>query len=224
MLKTLAADVRTYPSLASLTLGRLVFIPPLVFFICSGAQFAAAGFLAAFLVADHLDGVIARRVNADGPTRRALDSISDRIAIWSVYATMVALTYAALPIVLILAARDLYCARLCYRVMRSRLVAIGADWPYRVLSALLAAWVIAAPTMAGSARTASLGLVALFSVVVAIDLRLAVARVLAMPGAIKATVIHAGTLRSYRPDWATAPTSTRGGDRSSAEQTLLLIR
>lgn len=204
MLKRLASDMRAGQSLASLTLGRLVLIPPVIVFIDLRAHLAAILSLCAFLVVDYCDGVLARRRGADGPTRRALDSASDRVAIWAVFIAMTALSYAALPLVLVLGLRDVYCAYSCHRVMRNRFVAIGADWPYRCLNALLAAWVMAAPALSSTARTGALGVLFLLSLLVALDLRTAIKRVEAMPAAVASTVIPAGDVRLWQSRLITA--------------------
>jgi phosphatidylglycerophosphate synthase len=198
MLKRIVADMRSHRSLAGLTVGRLVLIPAVILFISEGARLATFLTLTAFLLVDYFDGVIARRRGADGPTRRALDSASDRIAIWAVLITMVALSYAALPIILLLAMRDVYCVYLCAQPMRERFVAIGADWPYRGLNACLALWVIIAPEISHPARTAALGGIALFSLFVAYDLRIVTMRVRALPGSVVARVISAGELRTWQ--------------------------
>jgi phosphatidylglycerophosphate synthase len=198
MLRRVVSDIRAGQSLASLTLGRLVLIPPVIVFIDLGAHLAAIVSLSAFLVVDYYDGTLARRRSADGPTRRALDSTSDRIAIWAVFIAMTALSYAALPLVLVLGVRDVYCAYSCHRVMRNRFVAIGADWPYRCLNALLAAWVMAAPALSTSARAGALGALCVLSVLVALDLRTAIKRVEAMPTAVTSTVIPAGDVRLWQ--------------------------
>ena len=132
---------------------------------------------------------------ADGPARRTLDSLSDHIAIWCVYAAMAALSYATLPLVGILAARDIIVVR-CRAILRERYVAIGADLPYRGLNALLAIWVMAAPSVSSTVRTSWLAAIALLSLLVAFDLRRATARVATMPMTVACEVISAGALRS----------------------------
>ncbi len=204
MLKRLVSDMRAGQSLASLTLGRLVLIPPVIIFIELHAHLAAVLSLSAFLVVDYYDGVLARRRGADGPTRRALDSASDRVAIWAVFIAMAALSYAALPLVLVLGLRDVYCTYSCHRVMRNRFIAIGADWPYRCLNALLAAWVMAAPSLSSTARTGALGVLCVLSLLVALDLRMAIKQVEAMPTAVTSTVIPAGDVRLWQSRVITA--------------------
>lgn len=198
MLKRIVADVRSGQSLASLTVGRLVLIPAVIVCISEGARLGAFLTLAAFLVVDYFDGVLARRRGVEGPTRRALDSASDRIAIWAVLVTMAAVSYAALPIILLLAVRDVYCACLSAQPMRERFVAIGADWPYRGLNACLALWVIVAPEMSDAVRTAALAGIALFSLLVAYDLRMATMRVRELPSSVVSRVISAGELRTWQ--------------------------
>jgi phosphatidylglycerophosphate synthase len=196
MLKRIVADVRSGQSLAGMTLGRLVLIPAVIAFIIVGARLATFLTLSAFLFVDYFDGVLARRRGVEGPTRRALDSMSDRIAIWAVLSAMAALSYAALPIILLLAIRDGYCAYLSAQPMRERFVAVGADWPYRGLNACLALWVMIAPEVSYPVRTAALGAIALFSLLVAYDLRTATVGVRELPNSVQSQVISAGELRT----------------------------
>ncbi len=190
------SDIRSNRQLALLTMGRLALIPLVISLLVRHRQVPAVAVLAVFLVIDYLDGVLARRRMADGPARRTLDSLSDHIAIWCVYAAMAALSYATLPLVGILAARDIYCAVRCRAILRERYVAIGADLPYRGLNALLAIWVMAAPSVSSTVRTSWLAAIALLSLLVAFDLRRATARVATMPMTVACEVISAGALRS----------------------------
>ncbi len=194
--------VRSDRLLAGFTIGRVVLLPPMIALLISHDQVPAVALLGIFLVIDHFDGVIARRRGADGPARRTLDSATDHLAIWSVYAAMTAMSYAALPVVAILAIRDVYCAAQCRALLRERFVAIGADLPYKGLSALLAAWVAAAPVLSPTARTTALAFIALLAVAVALDLRRAIAQVSRMPVTTGSTVISAADLRAERPRWA----------------------
>jgi phosphatidylglycerophosphate synthase len=214
MKRRVVTDIRANKSFAALTVGRLIFIPPLLFFIFQKEHLAAAAVLGAFLVADHYDGVFARASNVEGPTRRMLDSGTDRIAIWTVYAAMAALSYAVVPLVLALAARDLYCAWCCRQIMRERFVAVGADWPYRGLSALLAFWVMAAPELSATARTSSLCILTGCSLLLAVDLRLAVRRVQTLPNSVSSVVISATVLRQWRQIRWLTPNLSRPHERS----------
>lgn len=198
MLKRIVAEMRAGQSLAGMTMGRLVLIPIVILFICEGARLATFLTLSAFLLIDHFDGVVARRRGLEGPTRRALDSASDRIAIWAVLSVMAVLSYATLPIILMLATRDVYCAYLAARPMRERFVAVGADWPYRWLNGSIALWVVIAPEISSPARTAALGGIALFSIFVAYDLRKVTIRVSTLPDSIVSRVISAGELRTWQ--------------------------
>lgn len=216
MLKLIVADMRSGQSLAGMTLGRLVLIPAVIVFISEGARLATFLTLFAFLLVDYFDGVLARRRGLDGPTRRALDSASDRIAIWAVLSAMAALSYAVLPIVLLLAVRDVYCAYLSAQPMRERFVAIGADWPYRGLNACLALWVIIAPEISFLARTAAFGGIALFSLLVAYDLRMATIRVRELPDSVVSRVISAGELRTWHPHLMRAFWSRRRATATSS--------
>lgn len=192
----IASDLRGNRRLTALTVARLGFIPFVITFLIAHRQGLAIVCLWAFLLADQFDGAIARRQNADGPARRTLDSLSDHLAIWSVYAVMAALSYASLPIVAVLGLRDVYCALSCRTIMRERYVAIGADLPYRARSALLAGWVMAAPYISAPVRTSALAAIAGFGLIVALDLRQATSRIRAMPMSITATVISARALRT----------------------------
>lgn len=196
-------DVRKSPTLVLVTVGRLFLVPLIVVSIGAGDRVFTAVALTAFVVADYFDGVVARRRTGDGPTRRAIDSISDRLAIWAVYLTMTIVGYLPLVLFLVLLARDIYCALQVCRLMRSRYVAIGADWPYRVLNGLLALWVIFAPRLPGGVRAAAfVGLLTLGAFVM-MDLRRAVRQILAAPGYVSGIVVPAGDLRkrnlTFRP-------------------------
>ena len=152
--------------------------------------------LVAFVSLDVYDGVLARRLGADGLGRRALDSTVDRVAIdgcligaWAV---------GALPVVVLAAllARDAYCAVICARMMHRRRTAIKADWLYRSLNLSVAAWAIAAPFAGATGRTAAAVAVLLFSSSVAADLTRLVGAVLRAPAHVHDTVVAAATARS----------------------------
>ena len=80
MLKRLVSDMRTGQSLASLTLGRLVLIPPVIVFVDLRAHLAAILSLSAFLVVDYYDGVLARRRGAEGrPAERLIARVIESL-------------------------------------------------------------------------------------------------------------------------------------------------
>jgi phosphatidylglycerophosphate synthase len=180
--------------LTAFTIARLAFIPfVIVTFMTAPAVTTVC--LVAFMAADLYDGVLARRLDADGPRRRALDSIVDRLAIDA--CLIAACVAGALPLPLLIGflARDLYCSVLCERMMRTRHVAIKTDLVYRGLSFLIAMWAIAAPFLSATTRTAlAAGLLAA-AVLVALDLTRSVRLVLAAPPQVMHRVIPASALR-----------------------------
>ena len=188
---------RAVAVLAAFTVVRLGLIPlvvatfmvhPAVTTVCLGV----------FMVADLYDGVLARRFDADGPGRRALDSGIDRVAIDA--CLVGAWAVGAMPGLVLLGflARDLYCSVLCTWMFRRRHAAIKADLLYRGLNFLIAVWALAAPLLSQAVRgalvTALLGL----AIVVAADLTRGVRRVVASPQDLEGKVIPAGALRPRR--------------------------
>jgi phosphatidylglycerophosphate synthase len=195
--RRLAVEDRLDPLLAGATVGRLVLIPPLVVVVLGGQQLMAALLLAVFILADIYDGVLGRRRGTDGPGRRALDSLVDRLSVHTVY--IAAAVGGLLPLWLLvpMLLRDAYCAAICRRMMRSRWVAVRADWMYKVLNLSLATWIVVSPTVGSLARDLGLLSILGWSAIVAIDLRHAVRQVLATPG-LRNVVICAGDLRASR--------------------------
>jgi phosphatidylglycerophosphate synthase len=182
------------PLLFWMTVGRLLLIPiVLVAFTASPILTALA--LGVFIAVDLYDGVVARHLDADDPARRILDSLVDRSAIWMVYGTLA--STGLLPWFLFagLLARDFYCAWQCQKIIRSRNVAIRADWPYRGLNLMLAGWVVVAPLLQAQARIALFSIVLAVSTLVAVDLRRAVSVVLSLPESVNGVVLPAGRLR-----------------------------
>jgi phosphatidylglycerophosphate synthase len=189
--------VRTVPGkLLALTLGRLALVPIVLLSLETPAVSGLA--LAAFVALDLYDGVAARGLGADDLTRRALDSIVDRISIWSVYLAVTLL--GLLPPILLaaLVARDLFCAHWCRRIVLERGVAISADWLYRGLNLALAGWVVAAPLLSGPARASLFAVVLAAAAVVAYDLMRSSRWLLARPAGTTPEVVAAGWLREAR--------------------------
>jgi len=186
------ASVET--GLAVLTVGRLLFVPIVIAsFTISAAMTTAA--LLLFIAADVYDGVVARRLDADGPGRRALDSIVDRVAIDA--CLIGAYVSGAMPLLILCAllARDAYLAVLCRRMMLQRQVAIKADWLYRSLNLGIAGWAIMCPFVSTDLRTGLALLLLAFSLVVAFDLVRGVRIVLNAPPRLRNVVVDAGWLR-----------------------------
>lgn len=180
-----------------LTLGRLLFVPIIVAsFLVSPPVTTAA--LLLFVIADIYDGRIARRLGADGPGRRALDSIVDRVAIDACLIGAWLSGALPLPILCALLFRDLYLGAICHRMMSLRQVAIKADGLYRSLNLCVAAWAIITPFVAANARAGSALFLLGFSLVVAIDLTRSVRTVLSASPSMRNVVIDAGWLRRQR--------------------------
>jgi phosphatidylglycerophosphate synthase len=177
------------------TTARLIFVPAMVAGITADERLLTAVALASFIVADGIDGLVARRRGADGPTRRALDSGVDRLAIWPVFIAASAAGW--LPAVLVagLILRDVYCFHWCRRIMRERRIAIGADWLYRGFLLLLASWLLAAPWLQASFRATCFAAVLAVGVIVAADLTRSARRILALSADVHDVVISAGELR-----------------------------
>jgi phosphatidylglycerophosphate synthase len=181
-------------TLTALTVGRLVFVPIIIASFTVSAPLTTAALLL-FIAADIYDGVVARRHDADGPARRALDSIVDRLAIDACLVGAWVSGALPLPILCALLARDLYLALLCRRMMAKRRVAIKADWLYRSLNLAVAGWAIVSPFVSADARVGlALALLA-FSLLVALDLSRGVHTVLNAPPRLRNTVVDAGWLR-----------------------------
>lgn len=184
--------------LAAFTIGRLTIVPIVVLGIASREPLVGALALLAFMVADYFDGVFARSWNSDGATRRAIDSVVDRLAIWIVLSTLSVVGILAPLLLLIWLARDAYCVYWPARVMKARRVVIGADWPYRALNVSLGLWAIAAPFVSAEAASVSFAGVLLVAFAVAADLRNAGHGVLLLPPGVRGVVIPAGAFRTKR--------------------------
>jgi len=159
---------------------------------------ATALLLALFITVDVYDGVLSRSRTMDGPGRRVLDSVVDRVAIHSVYG--VAAIGGLVPAWLygLMLARDVYCALICSQMLRERWVAIRADWLYRSFNLALATWIVAAPNIAAQSATIVLGLILAWGLAVAADLTASVEQVRRMPGSVSGIVLNATQLRHDR--------------------------
>jgi phosphatidylglycerophosphate synthase len=180
--------------LLGFTVGRLALIPGVVAsFLVSPAITTA--FLLLFIAADVFDGVLARRFEADGPSRRALDSIVDRIAIDA--CLVAAWVSGAMPLLILcgLLARDLYLAVLCRKMVRERGVAIKADWLYRSLNLGVAAWALLAPFISQGGRTVLAVALLGFSLIVARDLKNSISKILQASPELRNVVVGADVLR-----------------------------
>jgi phosphatidylglycerophosphate synthase len=190
-----SATTRVPPVLLAWTLGRLAFVPIIIVSLGVSPLLTAVT-LVTFVAADLYDGVLARQLGADDPSRRLLDTSTDRLSIWSVYVAAVLAGYLPAFLLALLIVRDVYCGVLCYRMISTRNVAIRADWLYRALNLMLAAWVVAAPLLHAQSRIGAFVVVLSFSVLVAADLRRSVGKVLRMPLDTRNTVISARELRA----------------------------
>lgn len=190
--------------LGFLTFGRLALVPVVITTFLVAPVITTLA-LVLFVAADVYDGVAARKRSMDGPRRRALDSIVDRVAIDA--CLIGACLAGALPIVLLalFLLRDLFCALWCARMMRERHVAIKADWMYRGLNLSVAAWGLAAPFLTASARTWFALVVLAAAAVVASDLYRSIQLVLSGPSSLRDVVVDAGALRRQgRSRWSHA--------------------
>lgn len=183
--------------LQGLTIARLVLVPPIIVTFMV-APLVTAICMAAFMAVDLGDGALARRWCGEDVTRRALDSLVDRVAIDTCLVGAAAV--GAMPVILVgaLLMRDLYCGAICAHMVHTRRVAIKADVVYRALNASVAAWALTAPFITPTARDVLAGLVLLFAMIVARDLSSLVNAVLAGPRSEAGRVVDAGELRSAR--------------------------
>lgn len=186
--------------LQALTVGRIALIPVIALsFMATPAVTSVS--LILFMFADLFDGILARRAGGDGPSRRAVDSTIDRLAIDACF--VAAAVTGVMPVVLVCGflARDLYCAIICALMMAERRVAIKADLLYRGLNCGLAGWALAAPFLSAGALLT--GAVVLFaaSVVVAGDLTRSVRLVRRAPTVVRSRVVDATDLRHGRVEW-----------------------
>lgn len=195
--------------LAAFTVARLALIPPVIAtFMVHPAVTAAC--LGAFMFADLFDGVLARRFDADGPGRRALDSVTDRVAIDA--CLIGAWTTGAMPGLVLVGflTRDLLCSALSTWMFCRRRAAIKADILYQGLSFLVGIWALAAPLLTQVQRAWTAILLLGFAFVVAADLARGVRRVVASPRDIEGTLIPAASLRARQdPRQADRPTCPR---------------
>jgi phosphatidylglycerophosphate synthase len=184
-------------SLLVLTLGRLLLMPLIIgSFDHLPAVTTAA--LALFIAADLYDGVAARRLRADGTARRTLDTLVDRVSIWSGYIVVTAEGYLSVWLLVVFGVRELYAGYWCQRLLRERDVVIRADWMYRGLNLSLAGWVVAAPFLDQAGRNALFCVVLGVAAIVAMDVSRSLRLVLSMPRSVRSAVIPAGELRRDR--------------------------
>lgn len=184
-------------TLAILTLARLSLVPVILLSFMRVPALTAAA-IALFVFTDVFDGVLARNQGADGPRRRALDSMVDRIGIDAgiVGAYLAGILPPSLLVALL--ARDLYCAFICARMVYRRNVAIKADWMYRALNLSVALGAIAAPFLSPSLWVSLTGAMLLVAVAVAADLTRSVRLVEGAPPGLRDAVLSAGALRRRR--------------------------
>jgi phosphatidylglycerophosphate synthase len=194
----LVSSMKEVPRMLLLvTLGRFLFIPVVILSFDDSPLITAAA-LAVFIAADLYDGVLARKLGADDPARRVLDSLVDRASIWLVYMTVTAAGLLPPAFLVVLLARDLYCGYLCHKIVHTRNVVICADWAYRGLNLMLAGWVVIAPLVQAQARLGLFAGILLVSAAVAVDLKRSVAAILQMPSSVASVVIPAGDIRRMR--------------------------
>lgn len=181
-------------TLTALTLARLSLVPVIIISFMKVPALTTAA-IVLFVIADIFDGVFARSRDADGPSRRALDSTVDRIGIDA--GIVGAYLAGLLPIFLLVAllARDAYCALICARMMYRRRVAIKADWAYRTLNSSVALGAIAAPFLPQPLWISLTSVMLLLSLAVAVDLTRSVRFVEGSSRHLRGTVLSATELR-----------------------------
>jgi len=186
---------RTEVRLAALTLLRLSLVPVIVLSFLKVPAITAAAILL-FVVGDIFDGVLARKFEADGPKRRALDSLVDRIGIDAGILGAYLSGILPLALLILLLARDAYCAVICIRMVVRRNVAIKADWMYRALNLCFALGAFAAPFLSERLWVSLASVLFALSLGVAIDLTRSVRLVERAPARFRNVVLGAGSLRN----------------------------
>lgn len=181
-------------ALLAFTLVRLAFVP-LILLSFMKIPLVTTLAIVGFVAADIYDGVLARRHDSDGPRRRALDSVVDRIGIDAGILGAFVTGLLPLPLFLALITRDLYCAVICARMVHRRGVAIKADWVYRSLNGCIAIGAMAAPFLSPSLWVGLASGLLVAAVVVAVDLTRLVRSVEAAPPAVRNVVISAAESR-----------------------------
>jgi phosphatidylglycerophosphate synthase len=198
----------------TMTIGR-VLVVPIVMLTYDRLQFVTALALAVFVAVDLYDGVLARALDADDVTRRVLDTAVDRASIYPVYIWLTVTGRLPLVLLLVLFAREAYCAYWGHILLRRRAVVVKADWLYRSFNLMLAAWVIAAPYLGLALGAAVFAAIMVYSLPVARDLGRSVRTVLALPPAFANVVLPAGYLRAVHTG-RIVPAAKPGGVLRSA--------
>ncbi len=181
-------------ALALFTVARLALVPAIVLSFMKVPLVTCVA-IVGFVAADIYDGILARRDGNDGPRRRALDSVVDRIGIDAGIVGAYVAGLLPLPLLVAFIARDLYCGAICARMLRRRGVAIKADWVYRSLNACVAIGAMAAPFISSTLWVGLAGGLLLAAVIVAVDLTRLVRSVESTPPSVRDFVIPAGELR-----------------------------
>lgn len=184
-------------AMAAFTLTRLLLVPGIALAFMHSALLTSC-LLVAFMVADLGDGVIARRLGVEDVTRRALDSVVDRIAIDSCLLAAMLAGAMPVPIGAALLLRDAYCGLLCARMVHRVGIAIKADIAYRALNGSVAAWALAAPFVGDAVRAwLALGIL-VAAIVVAVDLTRCVTSVSRTGAVGRGAVVPASVARRMR--------------------------
>ena len=181
-------------ALAALTLARLLLVPVIVLSFMKSPLLTCAA-ITGFVLADIYDGVLARRNGSDGPRRRALDSMVDRIGIDAGMVGAYLAGVLPLPLLIALIARDLYCAAICARMMHRWGAAIKADWVYRSLNAAVALGAMVAPFISPTLWVALTCGLLVAAMIVAVDLTRLVRSVESASPRIRGRVLPAGEIR-----------------------------
>lgn len=126
-----------------LTIGRLLFVPALVWSARPETMAVFFWLLFAFVLIDIFDGVVARRLQAETSLRRLLDGVVDKLSIHIVALFVCFSLPASIPFWVFMLARDVAQAAVGYAVLRKcRIVAAGAKW-HRAFTISVAGWGLA---------------------------------------------------------------------------------
>jgi phosphatidylglycerophosphate synthase len=190
-----AGSVAVGRTLSVVTAGRLTLVPLIATTFLVNTLVCDIA-LAVFMGFDLADGVIARRLVADTPLRRATDSVVDRIGIG--VCLIVACTVGAVPVVVLVAliSRDLYCGHLGGVIFRERGVVLKGDLTYRALTASFGVWAFLVPVVSVAVAQTMLYAIVAASLFVAADYRNCVKRVASTPSEFRDRLVPVSEART----------------------------
>jgi phosphatidylglycerophosphate synthase len=184
-------------TLSLVTAGRLTLVPLIATtFVVNTLVCDVA--LAVFMVFDLADGLIARRLVADTPLRRATDSVVDRVAIG--ICLVAACTVGAVPVAVLgaLILRDVYCGCLGGMLLRERGVVLRGDLAYRVLTGAFGVWAFLVPALSAALADDMIDAILVASLLVAADYHNCAKRILSAPPEVRDRLLSVSQVRAGR--------------------------